>query len=97
MRLVDCVIWPGVWERVAEEKGVVAAQNLPLADGDVWTVPAAAGHVDEPTAVAHARSWGLLAFAFLDDLEPGAGRRSRLLARSDDCSRWPAWLRRVGC
>jgi hypothetical protein len=70
---VDRVFGPGVWEPVAEERGGLAAPNLPLPGAGAWTVPHAAWHVDEPTAAAHERGWGLLAFAFLDDVEAGGG------------------------
>ena len=86
---VDGVFGPGMWEPVAEENGGLAAPNLPLPGAGAWTVPHAAWHVDEPTAAAHERGWGLLAFAFLDDVEPrggatvviaGSQRRLRMLA-----------------
>lgn len=70
---VNGVFGPGVWEPVAEEHGGLAAPNLPLSGGGSWTVPHAAWHVDEPTSAAHERSWGMLAFAFLDDVAPGGG------------------------
>ena len=70
---VDSVFGPGVWETVAEEHGGLAAPNLPLPGAGPWAVPHAAWHVDEPTSPVHELSWGLLAFAFLDDVEPGCG------------------------
>jgi len=70
---VDRVFGPGVWEPVAEEHGGLAAPNLPLPDAGPWTVPHAAWHLDEPVSAAQERGWGLLAFVFLDDVEPGGG------------------------
>jgi hypothetical protein len=70
---VDGVFGPGVWEPVAEEHGGLAAPNLPLTGAGAWTVPHAAWHVDEPTSAAYERGWGLLAFVFLGDVEPGGG------------------------
>jgi hypothetical protein len=70
---VDRHLDAGVWEPVAEEHGGLAAPNLPPPGAAIWTVPHAAWHVDEPTSAAHERGWGLLGFAFLDDVEPGGG------------------------
>jgi len=72
-RAVDGVFGPGVWECVAEERGGLAAPNLPVFDSADWTVPHEAWHVDEPTSAEQERAWGLLAFVLLDDVRPGGG------------------------
>lgn len=69
---VDAVFGPDVWAPVADQHGGLAAPNLPLPDAP-WSVPHAAWHVDEPTDPMHARGWGLLGFAFLDEVGPGGG------------------------
>jgi hypothetical protein len=70
---VDGVFGPGMWAPIDGQHGGLAAPNVPLPGAGAWTVPHAAWHVDEPTSAAHDRGWGLLAFAFLDDVEPGSG------------------------
>jgi hypothetical protein len=84
-RAADSVFGAGVWAPTASQHGGLAAPNFPLPG--VWSVPHEAWHVDEPTTAGRARSWGLLAFAFLDEVEPGggatvmiAGSHRRLLA-----------------
>ncbi len=70
-RAVDDVFGQGAWAPV-EGQGGLAAPNLPIADR-AWNVPHTSWHVDEPTAADQASAWGLLGFAFLDDVEPGGG------------------------
>ncbi len=70
---VDGIFGSGIWEPVEAERGGLAAPNLPVAGAGSWTVPHSAWHVDEPTAAGQERSWGLLAFALLDDVERGGG------------------------
>jgi hypothetical protein len=71
VRAVDGVFGAGVWAPVADQVGGLAAPNLPLPG--TWNVPDAAWHVDEPTAPGQPRGWGLLGFAFLDEVAPGGG------------------------
>jgi hypothetical protein len=71
-RAVDGVLGAGVFGPMANEPGGLAAPNFPI-PGVPWEVPHAAWHMDEPMAASGARQWGLLAFAFLDDVEPGGG------------------------
>jgi hypothetical protein len=83
-RAADGVFGADVWSP-ADERGGLAAPNYPIPG--VWSVPHQAWHVDEPTTAGCARSWGLLGFVFLDEVEPGggatvmlAGSQRRLLA-----------------
>ena len=71
-RAVDEVFGPGIWAPVADQHGGLAAPNFPIREVG-WNVPHAAWHVDEPTDPARTRGWGLLGFAFLDEVEPGGG------------------------
>jgi hypothetical protein len=71
-RAVDEVFGAGVWAPVENQHGGLAAPNFPI-PGRAWNVPHAAWHVDEPTAAAQPLGWGLLGFAFLDEVEPGGG------------------------
>jgi hypothetical protein len=84
-RAADAVFGAGVWAPMAGQHGGLAAPNFPLPG--VWSVPHEAWHVDEPTTARRASSWGLLGFAFLDEVEPCggatvmiAGSHRRLLA-----------------
>jgi hypothetical protein len=69
---VDRVFGPGVWAQVEGELGGLAMPNLPCR-GAPWSVCEAAWHVDEPTPAGHEPGRVLLAFAYLDLVEPGGG------------------------
>lgn len=97
-RAADEVFGPGQWAQVEGEHGGLAAPNFPLA-GRPWDVPDRAWHVDEPTAAGQAMSWGLLGFAFLDEVVAGggatvaiAGSHRRLLALAAELGRGPGTL-----
>lgn len=71
-RAVDAVFGPRVWQPI-DDAGGLAAPNFPLPAAPPWRVPSTAWHVDEPTAPHQPHPWGLLGFAFLDDVAPGGG------------------------
>ncbi len=84
-RATDAVFGAGVWAPNEGQQGGLAQPNFPLPGA--WSVPHQAWHVDESTAAGCARSWGLLGFVLLDEVEPGggatavlAGSHRRLLA-----------------
>lgn len=87
-RAVDEVFGAGIWAPVANQHGGLAAPNFPIRRA-AWNVPHAAWHVDEPTSAAQTSAWGVLGFAFLDEVAPtggatvavaGSQRRLRMLA-----------------
>lgn len=71
-RAVDRVFGPGVFAPVDGELGGLAIPNLPGRDA-TWSACALAWHVDEPTPPGPAPGDIVLAYAFLDRVEPGGG------------------------
>ena len=69
---VDQVFGAGHWVPVAGSRGGQAVPNFPISNAR-WNVPHDAWHADEPTAASRTVAWGLLAFAFLDEVEHRGG------------------------